>query len=326
MTETTQATVKTYPDHYIAADIESVTTISAWMTESKYTQAALARLVRISPTTLSQMLNGIYPTSPTKMLRSVAESIKRINDRGTQADVVETSVFKLAHASCIKARLNRNFSVFTAYVGTGKTVAIKNYQENNASTYLIEATPLMNVNTLVKLLAQQVLNYDIKGGQDVRFNAVIDALRNTDSVVLIDEAETLTATQLHVIRRLSDIAGIGITLCGTENLRGMINVKHGQFDQIRSRVGFLPPTIQTITRSDAAALVQMAYGAEEVADNIIERLYKYSGGSARMLVRVLIPAMRDFRVQNGGILNIKLIDAIAKQTLCLDPIKSMAVV
>lgn len=320
MSETTE---KTYPTHYTATDVALVATITTWQADTKYTQAALARLVRTSPTTLSQILNGLYPTSPTKILRTIESAIARIDESSThQIAAVETSVFKLAIAACTQARLYRNFAVMTAYVGTGKTFAIKHYSRSYPNTYLIEATPLMTVNTLVKLLARQVLGYEVKGGQDERFSAIIDALKNTDSLIIIDEAETLTPTQLHTIRRLRDIAGVGVVLTGTEYLRGLIKPEHGQFDQIRSRCGFFPETIQAITKADAAALIQASFGAEDVGDDVIERMYRYCSGSARMLVEGLISGVREFRA--GRALDIKLVDAVAKQALCLQPIKGGA--
>lgn len=312
MTNETQS----WPAHYTTDDIARIERISGWMEQKQYTQAALARLARISASTLNQILKGVYATSPSKQLVSAESAMRHAEE--TSADAVapvETSVYKLAFAACGMARRYRNFAVLPAFVGTGKTFAIKQYAKRHPNTHLIEATPTMTTQSLVKLLARVVAGYDGKGSIDDKFRAVVDALRNTDSLLIVDEAETLTPHQLHTLRRIRDLANIGIVLSGTEHLSGLIKPEHGQFDQIRSRTGFWPETVRQITQEDAAALIQSGFGTEEVPDEVVQRLYGYCKGSARMLVEGLIAGVREFR--KGRPLDVKLVDAVAKQTLCL---------
>lgn len=315
----TEITEKAWPAHYTPADIQRINTIQSWINDKKYTQAAVARLARTSPASLNQILGGAYGASPSKILQAIESALHNV-DQSSALNIaaVETSVFKLAQLACSQARLYRNFAVMSAYVGTGKTYAMRHYAANHPNTYLIEATPMMTVNTLIKVLTRKVLGYELKGGQDEKFNALVAAVANTDTLFIFDEAETVTPGVLNALRRLRDIANVGIVLCGTEYLRGLLKPEHGQFDQIRSRCGFFPETIQAITKDDAAALVQASFGAEEVADEAIDRLYRYCQGSARMLVEGLIAGLREFR--DGRQLTVKLVDAVAKQALCLQSI------
>ncbi|GAB6139894.1 hypothetical protein JCM14076_06230 [Methylosoma difficile] len=314
-----EATEKTYPSHYSPADINQIAAIKTWIADNNYTQAAVARLARTSAPALNQILSGAYGASPSKILSAVESALRNVDDSSQQSiAAVETSVFKLANAACSQARIYRNFAVISAYVGTGKTYAMRHYTASHPNTYLIEATPMMTVNTLIKLLARKVLGYEVKGSMDDKFNAIINAVIKTDTLFIFDEAETVTPSVLNALRRLRDIANVGIVLCGTEYLRGILKPEHGQFDQIRSRCGFFPETIQAITKEDAAALIQASFGAEEVADDVIERMYKYCQGSARMLVEGLVAGIREYRKDHP--LNVKLVDAVAKQALCLQPI------
>ncbi|MCL2162337.1 MAG: AAA family ATPase, partial [Betaproteobacteria bacterium] len=181
-------------------------------------------------------------------------------------------------------------------------------------TYIIEANPCMTPQTLIKQLARMVAGIE-KGSIAEKFDQIVSSLKDTDSLVVIDEAETLTPNQLHTIRRIRDVANVGVVLAGTEHLSGLIRPAHGQFDQIRSRVGFWPETVKGIKEADAAALVQAAFGTEEVPDETVSRLFAYSKGSARMLVEGLVAAMKEFR--QGRALDTNLVDAVAKQALCL---------
>jgi len=308
--------MSTYPEHYTPDDIQLVDEIKVWMTERNYKQAALARLARISPASLSQILGGTYATPPGVLLVKIASAMKHADD--TAADVVaavETSVFRLAQTAFQMARRYRNFAVVSAYVGTGKTFAAKFYQRTTPNTYLVEATPTMTVQSLIKLLARTVAGYEGKGSIDDKFRSIVDSLRNTDSLLIVDEADTLTPSVLHTLRRLRDLANIGIVLCGTEQLTGLIRPERGQFDQIRSRTGFWPETIKAITKDDATALVQAAFGEEVISDDVNARLFAYCKGSARMLIEGLVAAITQFR--NGRELTVQLVDAVAKQALCL---------
>lgn len=307
---------KKYPDHYTAADIALIERIQAWMAEKNYKQAALARLARIAASTLSQILGGTYITSPAKQLAAVNSAMRHADETSSDtAAPVETSVYKLAHTACDMARRYRNFAVLPGHVGVGKTFALKRYLAMRSNTHMIEATPTMTPSSLVKLLARKVVGFDVKGSIADRFDAVVDALRNTDSLIIVDEAETLTPRQLHTLRRLRDLANVGILLSGTEHLSGVLKPEHGQFDQIRSRCGFWPETITRISAEDAAALVQSGFGTEDVPDEVVQRLYQYSKGSARMLSEGLVAGIKAFR--KGNALSVKLVDEVAKRVLCL---------
>lgn len=308
-----------FAPHYTAQDIELINRIRAWMTERNYSQAALARLARISGSSLNQILKGVYATPPGKLLANIDSAMRNFDEGGTDASAaVETGMYKLAHSACNMARKYRNFAVLTGFVGTGKTFALKRYARNSPNVWMIEATPTMTPQSLVRLLARTVLGADPKGSMDDKFRAVVDALRNTDSLLIVDEAETMTDNQLHLVRRLRDMANVGVVLAGTEWLTGLIKPERGQFDQIRSRCGFWPETVRGISADDAAALVQANLGTEDVPDDVVARLYAYSRGSARMLVEGLLAALREYR--KGRALDVKLVDAVAKQALCLQSV------
>lgn len=315
-------------EYYSEDDRKSVEKINQWLDERKLSkdgvervsQAALARMSRVGVSTLSQILSNVYGASPSKIIAQVESALLHIDQQGEDVlPPVETTVFKLVQTSCTMARRNRNFSVYSAYVGTGKTFALKYYAKQNPNTFMLEADPTMTPQTIVKELAKLVVGHDVTGTNYVLFAAIVAALNNTDSLIIIDEAETLTPKQLHLIRRIRDKANIGVVLSGTEYLNGLIKPEHGQFDQIRSRTGFWPETIKRITKEDAAALVQAGFPADDVSDAVIDRLYDYSRGSARMLVEGLIAGVQQFR--KGRDLDVSLIDAVAKQALCLQAIK-----
>lgn len=313
---------------YTASDLAAVEQIKTWLDERRLTddktqrvsQAALARMARIGVSTFSQVLSGTYVTSPSKILEQVMSAMRHAEEQESDLlPAVETSVFKLVQTACTMARRNRNFSVMSAYVGTGKTFALRYYTRNNPNTFMIEANPTLTPQTIIKKLAQTIIGHDVGGKIYDQFEAIVNELKNTDSLIILDEAETLTPKQLEILRRIRDTANVGVVLAGTEYLNALIKPHHGQFDQIRSRSGFWPETIRQITKDDSGALVQAAFPGEDISDEVIERLIQYSAGSARMLVEGLIANIHQFR--KGRELDTKLVDAVASQALCLQPLK-----
>jgi len=135
-----------YPEHYSSDDVALIEQIKTWLAEHSYTQAALARLSRVSASSLNQIIKGSYATSPGKLLVSVVSAMQHAEEAETDAVApVETSVYRLAMTAFQMARRNRNFSVLSAHVGTGKTFAARHYQRITPNTYLIEATPTMTM-------------------------------------------------------------------------------------------------------------------------------------------------------------------------------------
>ena len=303
---------------YDDADRTSVAEILAWLEASSQTQSYLARLARLSTTTISQLLAGKYPTDPAKHLAAILAAIRTVSDRASVSSVpyVETALYRMLEMTADRARKYGNFGVLTGYVGVGKTAAIKHYQASHEHTVLIEANPNMTAGVLLRDLLAALAAPEHRS-LDGKFANVVEAVRGTTKLIVIDEAETLLPQCLHYLRRIRDKAGIGVVLVGTEKLLSLLRVEHGQFDQIRSRVGFWPAPVKCASRADADAIAQAALSDQgELADEVLIALWAYCQGSVRMLVENFIPALRDYGLGKAP-LSANLIDAVAEQVLFL---------
>ncbi len=299
---------------YAPQDLDKVRAVTTWLTERKQSRAWLARKARISSSTISQVLGSKYPSSPTAyldtMLQVLQVEAERLGD-GTPG-YIEGSVHKLATVVCDRMRKHANFGVLVGYVGVGKTRSLKEYAARRTQTILIEANPLMQPGSLLIELLEQ-LDVTVPHGLDRKFQAVVGALRGTNYLLIIDEAENLSGQALHYLRRIRDKAEVGIVLGGTERLLTLLKPEHGQFDQIRSRVSMWPATIKGITRDDMDDMARDAlieFG--DLADDVLEVLWGYCAGSARVLMEGLVPALRDYA---KGELTGKLVEHIAEKVL-----------
>lgn len=305
---------------YTPEDHAAAERIRAWLEANGKSRAWLGKKANIPGGTLSQILSGKYASSPTKQLAQLGSVIDTETERMKDGapGYVRGSVHELVRVVCERSRKHQNFGVITGYVGVGKTRTLKEYRAATPMTLLIEVSPNMTPGVLLTELLEG-LNAAVPGGLDHKFQALKKVLKGTNYLVIADEAEKLNRDSLEYLRRLRDMAGIGVVLAGTEKLTSLIKPQHGQFDQIRSRVGMWPATIKTISRDDAddmarAALADVAEKEGELPDDMLAALWAYCDGSARVLNENLIPAIRDYGVGRAP-MSAELVHQIAEKVL-----------
>ena len=320
--------------HYTDVHRESVATVIDWLNDQNkgvtdpkkaITQSWLARLSRVNPATTNLVLGGKYPSPPTAQLKKMLDAIaefERKKETSGAANYVKTGIYRTVENVCKRASSVASFGVISGYVGTGKTSALKKYVEENSHAYLIEAAPSMTVGVLLDdIMSQLKIGVGERFGKSrstsARFASIVDELKGSSSLLIFDEAETMSHRCLHEIRRIRDKAGVGVVLAGTERLSALIMPEHGEFDQIRSRVCLWPATIKSIAREDADALAQSTFDDCELDDTVLTALWGYAKGSARMLMENLIPAIKDFGIAKGHALDAALVHDVAKQVLNL---------
>lgn len=305
---------------YLPLDFEKVEKVTRWLAEHGKTRAWLSKKGNMPSGTLSQILSGKYISSPTKqldlLLSVIATETERLND-GTPG-YIHGQVHKLMNVVFDRTRKHQNFGVITGYVGVGKTRTAKEYTAAVPLTILVESSPNMTPGVLLTVLLD-ALNSPVPPGLDRKFREIVRVLGGTNYLLIIDEAEKLSSSALEYLRRIRDMARVGIVLTGTEKLSNLIKPQHGQFDQIRSRVGMWPKTIESIGRDDADDMVRAAFAdLGEVPDDMLDALWAYSSGSARVLNENLLPALRDFGNLGKNALSGELVHAVAQKALFME--------
>lgn len=320
------ATPRSYAPHYTEAHRAQVETAVAWLNEHDKTRSWLAKQISASDGLISQVLGGKYPTDPGGWLDKVAEATGRADERKRRLQIpfVETSVYKIVQHACHRAHVTRSFAVVAAFVGTGKTSSLAQYAERHANVIMVEADPemspgalLMEICDLAGVVVGIKGNKVSRGTTSDRFTAIVKALRGTDRLIIVDEAETLQANALHYLRRIRDKAGIGVVLSGTEWLSSLLNPEKGPFGQIRSRVNYWPAVITGITRDDTREITQATF--EKADADVVAATWAYANGSARVLCEGLLPAIHDYGLRQGHALSADLVHAVAKDVLSLKP-------
>ncbi|QDL53123.1 AAA family ATPase [Rhodoferax aquaticus] len=301
---------------YSEQDRTKVKEVLKWLNDAGKSRAWLSKKSNIPGGTLSQILSGKYVSSPTRQLNQMLAVLEVEGDRmrdGTPG-YIKGSVHDLMCLVMDRTRKHQNFGVVTGYVGIGKSRCCREYRETHPMTLLVEVSPNMTPGVLMTELLGQ-LNNAVPAGLNLKFQELVRVLRGTNYVVIADEAEKMSSAALEHLRRLRDMAQVGVVLVGTEKLTNLIKPQHGQFDQIRSRVGMWPKTIERISRDDADDMARIALAdAGDLSNEVLETLWAYADGSARVLNENLIPAIKDYGMGKLP-LSRALIEAIAAKVL-----------
>lgn len=312
---------ESWAESYNDTDRQSVGMIITWLNDHKRSLTWISTAAHVNRSTLSTVLKGGYPSPPGKILKKVAATIHNITERDKVSDIpfIESSVTAMVWTACRRARQQRSFSVISAEVGTGKTRSLQEYARANPNTYLIQSDPLMSPTILMDELVEALGIPQGRGyrSKEKKFRLVVEELKGSDVLLILDEAETVSDFTLHYLRRIRDKSEIGIVLAGTPKLDRKIAPIGGQFDQIRSRVMFWPKPIRSATREDIFAVAQAAFeDVCELDDATLKALWHHCQGSMRMLTEGLIPAIRDYGLKKHP-MSADLVHAVARDVLSL---------
>lgn len=225
-------------------------------------QRAVATSIGISASAISQYLQNKYPGDLEALERKITQylklSLQREEYPRLQFSFIETSVVKQVHEIATACHTSNHIGIVTGESGLGKTTAVKRYLELNPDVLVIYGRPSITTKSILKEIALKV-NADAQGSVDDVFLRIVRKLKGSGRMLIIDEAEHLTARVLDQLRRLNDseFAGIGILLVGLPRLLQILCSQRGDHKYLYSRVGW-NVAVQALTDSDCQNFVASA--------------------------------------------------------------------
>lgn len=254
-------------------------------------QADLARAMGLSPSRLNQWLSNSYKGNLEVIDVAVTSFLEKQREKESRQQLefpfVITSIAKKTGEICRMAHLDKDIGLVHGAAGLGKTTALKYYATKNPDTLLIEADLGFSARTLFQHLHKS-LGLTGRGTIHAMFEDVVEKLRDSGRLIIVDEAEHLPYRALELLRRVHDKAGIGIVLAGmprlVENMRG----RNGEYAQLYSRIG-VAAGLQPLTDADTEKIVSAASkGAAAYASTY----HECSRGNARRLVKLVARSQR----------------------------------
>lgn len=240
---------------------------------------------------LTEWLKGTYKGNVTKLEVALSAFVGNYYKRKRQKDVnivfCDTVNARKVFSLCQIAHLDKKICVVVSESGLGKTAALHEYAGRNPGTIMIDVDPTYNPKRLFKVLHAS-LGRNAHGLLEDIYADCTEALKASDRLLIIDEAELLNHKAIELLRRLHDKSGVGMVLSGMprliENIRGV----RSEFPQVYTRVGG-SMRLGSLTQDDTAMIVQ-SYITE--ANGSVDTFHKLSKQNGRHLSMLIFQAIR----------------------------------
>lgn len=261
--------------------------------EKSGSQNKAANMIGVSAATISKVLNGDWSLIKESMWRTIAA---QTGYKRKEWNIVETSVYKRAMKVLQDAQEESLCFAVCAEAGSGKSLALKAYQEANAEVFILSCSEYWNK----KMFLTELLRTMGKAAEGLTVGEMMeDAIRELKSMdyplLVLDEADKLSDQVLYffitLYNRLEDHCGI--VLLATSFLqkrieKGYRTNKKG-YRELYSRVGRKFVSLGATTTNDIAE-VCMANGIDD--KRLIKQIADDCEGDMRRVRRMVFGARK----------------------------------
>lgn len=209
-------------------------------------QNKAAREIGISAATLSQWLTGTYPASTDELDKKVKRWVRLSESRETlpipqRPQWVETPTARRVAAALVYAQNAGNMAIIHGGAGTGKTYTARAYAQQHPNVWLVSCAP--STGTLIDTLDEVAWVLGEKGikGRPAHYRrALLTRLRDTQGLLIMDEAQEMCVRALNELSRLCEDAGIGLALMGNDEIYTRLTggTRAAAFARLFSRIAY----------------------------------------------------------------------------------------
>ena len=256
------------------------------------TQAAMARSIGISATTLNLWLKDDYKGDSGEIAAKVSAWLERQEERKRALPrpvFVETSISRQIHSALAYCHAQNEFGVIVGRSGLGKTIALEEYCERQKDVVFIRLNVTHTPLRFMEELARQSRVQHPRGTMNGLLNRIVEKLRDTNRLVIVDEAQFLQVRAIEAVRALYDEARVGVALVGMPRLyHSAINSGTEILAQIAQRVG-TKIVLPALSKPDLRAILETVQPG--LSEAVIETIYRLSEGGARIATKLLKKAV-----------------------------------
>jgi DNA transposition AAA+ family ATPase len=284
--------------------------------DKRLTQARISKESGISSAVISQWLSGTYPGDVAaveqKLLRWIETTLaQRASQDALPAapDYIATPTSERVIAALRYAQIAGDIAIVYGGAGLGKSSAVHRYALMAPNVFVATMTPASSgVVPALDEIGDAVNATAIGTGAAKIYREIIKRVRNTQGLLVIDEAQHLNAAALDQIRSIHDATGIGIALVGNEEIYARMTGGHraAYLDRLFSRIG----KRVRLTRSTQVDVTEILKAWHIDEADCREQLYEIASkpGALRGLTKVLRLASMYAAAQN--------------RTLCCDDVRA----
>lgn len=258
-----------------------------YIEQNNVKQSQIFKAIGISSTTLSLFINGSYTgdneevTNKVKQflsMQNIKQSLSKAPDFYPELENTEEilQMVRMIHA------LNEILLVYGP-AGCGKTAALKRYTATNSNVVYVQADATAATPRTILSLILETMGEKAKTSTAAMMIKLIDLLKDTNQLIILDEAQHLTSKSFDTLRALNDKAGVGIVYSGNPSIiKRMYGRKEEEFDQVYSRIAYQCDLGNYHSKKD----IENIFKEFNLSKECINYLFKVShkkGGLRRMI-------------------------------------------
>jgi len=268
-----------------------VTELQQVMQKRECTQAAVARAIGYSGSALNQWLAGKYKGDVATLEHAVRGFIERDSEKARNRRIrlkfTMTSTARRVFDAARMCHLDGEIGVVCGEAGAGKTISVKEYASRNSDVILVEADLGYTALDLFRELHKKC-GFDGGCNLNKMKDDIIERLRDSGRLIIIDEAEHLPVRALDLLRRVNDKAEVGILFCGLARFMETLRVRQTDFAYLYTRIGFRI-TLDSLQAQDIETIVNEAIpGRDGLWRTFQEECY----GNGRILGKLITRSLR----------------------------------
>jgi len=197
--------------------------VSTLIDAKRVSSSQIAKEISVSPSTLSQVLNGLYKADPVKIVEKLENWLRLREQRDANPSVdpgfVMTVTAKQIMDDLSYAQITESIVVLYGASGVGKTKTLDEYQRTNNNVWKVTASPSRSSLTECLYEIAMELGMDDAPRRKGPLSRVIrQRLKGSEGLVIIDEADHLDYPTLEELRILQEETGIGMALVGNNKV------------------------------------------------------------------------------------------------------------
>ncbi len=265
-----------------------------YIRETGKSQSEIAKAIGFSSATMTGFIRNNYQGDMVEVANRIQDYLMRETQRAISPKSPEwapTSFAKHALTVLSFAHVNRDMGMIHGDAGVGKTMTIEHYAAEHRNVIVVTAgVDLCSPKAVMEELLNQ-LGKDYGGSFSSMSRQVIQLLKGSDKLIVIDEANHLNFRAREAIRKIHDQTGVGIVYCGSHDLYAQL---HGKRDiiyaQLLSRIGVRRGLNRNDLSINDISLVFEQHG--KLDDQCLDLLYRcsISEGGLRLAKKIYVLA------------------------------------
>lgn len=287
--------------------------LADFMEQSQKSQRQISKETGLSTSVISQFLDGTYSGNNDKVAQAIEQYLMvgkgRLN--GVQSSVFYEGLLNTQEVlfACTYAHMKNDITLVSGDAGAGKTTALEYYTQHNTGVIMVTADSCTASATAILTLIADSLGKRITGNRSALMRGLVAHLKDTNRLIIVDEADHLTLQALQAIRNLNDQAKVGIVLSGNDKIyRQMFTGQRGyEFDQIRTRIIVRKKVINNYT------VEEMQNIFPQLNQDCLSVMIKIACGESLRTARKIYEIALEYCREKGEVVSAKILRDTQKQ-------------